>query len=112
MFFHLHRLKEKPHSLKPLSILTEFDADGNECFSHPYAFEIDNFKIPERQLSKRGRPEQPAALASTPLVMVDTSDALEKMVAEISKFTEIAVDLEAHSYRSYLGLTCLIQVIF
>ena len=103
-------MKEKPHSLKPLSILPEFDADGLECFSHPYAFEIDNFRIPDRQLSKRGPPEQPSALASTPLVMVDSLEGLQEMVAEVSQFTEIAVDLEAHSYRSYLGLTCLIQV--
>jgi hypothetical protein len=35
--------------MKPLSILVEYDAEGNECYSHPYAFEIDNFRIPARQ---------------------------------------------------------------
>jgi exosome complex exonuclease RRP6 len=32
------------------------------------------------------------------------------MIADLSKCSEIAVDLEHHAYRSYLGFTCLIQI--
>lgn len=32
------------------------------------------------------------------------------MLNDLSKADEIAIDLEAHSYRSYLGITCLIQI--
>jgi len=95
-----------------LSILLEYDADGSECYSHPYAFEIDNFKIPGHQFLKRGSPCTVLATADTPLVMVDTLQKLKTMIEEIREFSEIGVDLEAHSYRTYLGLTCLIQVIY
>jgi exosome complex exonuclease RRP6 len=42
--------------------------------------------------------------------MVSSPEALQRMLADLGRFTEIGVDLEAHSYRTYLGLTCLIQV--
>ncbi len=109
------RLTEKPHSLKPLSILVEYDNEGNECYSHPYAYEIDNFRMPEWQMEKRDKTEpklSALSLTDTPCIMVNTLEGLNSMVAELSKFKEIGVDLEAHSYRTYLGLTCLIQVIF
>ncbi len=109
----LFRLTEKPHSLKPLSILVEYDNDGHECYSHPYSFEIDNFRMNELQLSKRDpkRPQMAARpLSETPCVMVNSLEKLNTMIKELSGFTEIGVDLEAHSYRTYLGITCLIQV--
>ncbi len=117
-FWHLKispffRLTEKPHSLKPLSILVEYDNDGHECYSHPYSFEIDNFRMNELQLSKRDpkRPQMAARpLSETPCVMVNSLEKLNTMIKELSVFTEIGVDLEAHSYRTYLGITCLIQV--
>ena len=32
------------------------------------------------------------------------------MLAKLKNATEIAVDLEHHSYRSYLGFLCLLQI--
>jgi exosome complex exonuclease RRP6 len=32
------------------------------------------------------------------------------MAKKLQKSSEIAVDLEHHSYRSYLGITCLMQI--
>ena len=32
------------------------------------------------------------------------------MLAKLKKATEIAVDLEHHSYRSYNGVLCLMQI--
>ena len=34
------RLSEKPHSLKPLSLLVEYDSQGREVYSHPYIYEM------------------------------------------------------------------------
>ena len=42
--------------------------------------------------------------------MVDTVDALQKMAEALSQGTEIAIDLEHHSHRSYQGFTCLMQI--
>lgn len=41
---------------------------------------------------------------------VDTLESLKSLVEHLDKSDEIAVDLEHHSYRSYLGFTCLIQI--
>ena len=49
-------------------------------------------------------------MESTPLVTVDNDSALAEMAQHLAQQREIAVDLEAHSYRSFQGFTCLIQV--
>lgn len=41
---------------------------------------------------------------------VDSLAELKKMVDELKQVDEIAVDLEHHGYRSFLGFTCLIQI--
>jgi len=41
---------------------------------------------------------------------VDSWSALNEMMEHLRKFKEIAFDLEHHSYRSFQGITCLIQV--
>lgn len=42
--------------------------------------------------------------------MVETEEQLKQLVAVLNKEKEFAVDLEAHGYRSFLGLTCLMQI--
>ena len=46
----------------------------------------------------------------TKLTFIDTKELFEDFLNEISKYDEIAVDLEHHSKESYLGITCLIQI--
>ena len=46
----------------------------------------------------------------TKLSFIDTKESFDEFVNEISKYDEIAVDLEHHSKESYLGITCLIQI--
>lgn len=41
---------------------------------------------------------------------VDTPEALEDLIQVLSAEKEIAVDLEHHSFRSFQGLTCLMQL--
>ena len=41
---------------------------------------------------------------------VDNIELLKKMIEELSKEVIIGVDVEHHNYRSYLGITCLIQI--
>lgn len=45
-----------------------------------------------------------------PARLVNTQDALGEMVHELGTQEKIAVDLDEHSKRSFLGFTCLIQV--
>ena len=43
-------IKDKPNSLKPLSILVEKNEFGSDCYSHPYEFEIEKFQPKEEFL--------------------------------------------------------------
>ena len=103
------RLTEKPHALKPLSVLVEYDEAGEEQFSQPYLFEQER-DLPTNSQLTITVPVKPADTADTKLVWVDTEPGLASMIADLSKETVIGLDLEAHNYRSYLGITCLIQV--
>nr|CAD7201924.1 unnamed protein product [Timema douglasi] len=102
------RIKDKPNALKPLSILLEMTEDG-ECYSHPYEYELDRFKSPEDQL-KKVKPTMYKSLEETPLFMVGRPEELADMMVDLARYTEIAVDLEHHSYRTFQGITCLMQI--
>lgn len=45
-----------------------------------------------------------------PYVLVDTVEDLRETVSALSRCSEVAFDLEMHSYRTYHGITCLIQL--
>ena len=45
-----------------------------------------------------------------PLKYIDEEDDLMIAIEEMSTYTEIAIDLEHHSLRSFMGITCLMQV--
>ncbi|XP_045115632.1 exosome component 10-like isoform X1 [Portunus trituberculatus] len=102
-------LKEKPNSLKPLSILLCLDAYGREYYNHPYEYELQ-YWVPAASQLTPVEPQSPKALDETPLTMVNTEEELAAMVAKLKACSEFAVDLEHHAFRSYLGLTCLIQI--
>ena len=46
----------------------------------------------------------------TKLLFIDIKELFDEFINELSKYDEIAVDLEHHSKESYLGITCLIQI--
>ena len=100
------RLTDKPHNKKPLSILIEYADDGTEFYSHPYLFELDHFTVPDWQLNPAKIPK----VTENELVFVDTKKGLQEMIEALQNQKEIGVDVEHHSYRSYLGITCLIQI--
>ncbi|XP_052119785.1 exosome component 10 [Frankliniella occidentalis] len=102
------RIKEKPNALKPLAILVETSEDG-ECFSHPYEFELDRFTPPDDQL-KVLKPTPVKPMADTPLVMVERQEQIAPLLDDLLKCKTFAVDLEHHSYRSFQGFTCLMQI--
>lgn len=104
------RLRDKPNSLKPLAILPEYDDDGNiVSYLHPYEMELTKFEPDQRQL-KVVTARQPAKLADTELIHVDTEWKLNELLDDLRTVSEFAVDLEHHSYRTFLGITCLMQI--
>ena len=96
------RLTEKPHSVKPLSVLVEYDEQGKEMFSHPYIYEMERDQPVSAQLSFTV-PVKATDIPSTPFMYVDTVEKLQEMIKELQTESMIGVDMEHHSYRSYLG---------
>lgn len=90
----------------------EDDEDAQEevaLFPHPYQYELDHLEYPAWVL-KAGETQMYGALAETPVTWVGTSGALAELAAKLAGERAIAIDLEAHSLRSYEGFTCLMQV--
>ncbi|XP_030758345.1 exosome component 10 [Sitophilus oryzae] len=102
------RIKEKPNSLKPLAIFLE-ESDNGRQFSHPYLYELERFNLPENLLTK-GSIVRPKLISDTPLIEINNPEQLPSLVEDLHKYDTIAVDLEHHSYRTFMGITCLMQI--
>lgn len=104
------RIKYKSHSIKPLAILAEYDKDGNiESYLHPYEFELNAFQPSQLQLEK-GIVTQPQSIEKASLIYIDNDQGLKELLQDLNAVNEIAVDLEHHSYRTFQGITCLMQI--
>ncbi|KAK6040046.1 3'-5' exonuclease [Cooperia oncophora] len=55
-------------------------------------------------------PIAPLEFEGAPVTMVKTKEELERLRDTLNNCQEFAVDLEHHDYRTYLGLTCLMQI--
>ncbi len=44
------------------------------------------------------------------MTWVDSPEEFQRMLTKLRNADEIAVDLEHHSYRSYAGFLCLMQI--
>lgn len=78
-------------------------------FCHPYEFELERFEPAQKQLTKI-IPSVPRTLDDTPLHLIETPEQIDPMLQDLRKYNEISIDLEHHSYRSYMGITCLMQI--
>ncbi|KAL7727735.1 hypothetical protein ACLKA6_008072 [Drosophila palustris] len=104
------RLTEKPNSLKPLALLPEYDDNGEVVsFLHPYEFELMKFEPTKEQLQKQ-KPLMPLPPAQTELMLVDSVEKLRQALDELRQASQIAIDVEHHSYRTFMGITCLVQM--
>ncbi|KAG1672907.1 Exosome component 10 [Nymphon striatum] len=101
-------IKEKPNSLKPLAIIIEATDNGEE-YSHPYEIEIEKFNPGENLLCFQ-EPTFPKPIEETEFKFIDNVEDLRAAISELNQVNQMAVDLEAHSYRSFMGFTCLIQI--
>ncbi|GAA5982175.1 hypothetical protein JCM10908_004768 [Rhodotorula pacifica] len=94
-------------------------------YKHPYAAELATLSPPARFLAKPSSSSSPRvhptpsaeSFKQTPFEWVGDKEALERMIQEIRKVGEeeqggkdLAIDLEHHDYRSWSGMTCLIQL--
>uniref|UniRef100_A0A3B3D160 Exosome complex component 10 n=1 Tax=Oryzias melastigma TaxID=30732 RepID=A0A3B3D160_ORYME len=80
-----------------------------DMFAHPYQYELDHLTVPDSLLSKP-EPQMYKPIAETKLSFINSLEDLVELNEKLCKLSEFAVDLEHHSYRSFLGLTCLVQI--
>lgn len=93
-----------------MAILPEYDDDGHiESYLHPYEFELSKF-VPNQSRLSKGEAIKPKKLEETELMYVDNESQLTAMMKELAEAKEIAVDVEHHSYRTFQGITCLLQL--
>ncbi|XP_053994279.1 exosome component 10 [Hylaeus volcanicus] len=102
------RIKDKPNSLKPLAIYLE-ETENGEVFNHPYEYELNMFTPSDDRLQK-SEPAKYKSLEETPLIIIENSSDIKLLLKDLKRYKEIAVDLEHHSYRSFQGITCLMQI--
>jgi len=104
-------LKSKPHAVVPLNdCLRPFMDDKLQMqYSHPYKTEIENLSYP-KTLYENKPPVDYLPFESTKAIYVDSEASLAKMLKTLKQAKEIAIDLEHHSDRSYVGFVCLMQI--
>ena len=99
---------------KPRSVIPEDAVLPKQHVPHPYEKEILSFQYTEEQLQSplQSLPSLPMPKGPTPLpfTWIDTPEALESLATRLKSVQEIAMDLEAHSYRSFAGFLCLMQI--
>jgi len=107
-------IKEKLHALrksldKDVENMEDSITDDNPDIKHPYEFELSHLEPVSWQLECI-KPQQYRSLDETKLTMVDNGESLTTMMNKLNQAQEIALDLEHHSYRSFQGFVCLMQL--
>lgn len=93
-------LQSRPHALVP----------GQKMQGgHPYQTEIEQYRYPA-SVYTYAEPITYHPFESTTATFVDTEEGVYEMLEELKQAKEIAVDLEHHDSRSYIGIVSLMQV--
>ncbi|KAG1751039.1 ribonuclease H-like domain-containing protein [Suillus lakei] len=90
------------------------DEEENQKLSaHPYYYELTHPAFPIHLFCPTPTTILPTSLTGTDVskhVYISTPSALSSMATKLKTAKEIAVDLEHHSYRTYRGFLCLMQI--
>ncbi|VDP36779.1 unnamed protein product [Schistosoma margrebowiei] len=104
------KIKSKPNCIQPLPELLSNNNGELTDYPHPYKAELEAFANSLPSLNEMMSEDFPVKPLDSSYQYVDTPDTLEQIMKSLSICKYIAVDLEHHSYRSFLGITCLIQM--
>ena len=104
-------LTQKPHGSISLSssLRKEQNDEGIEQYCHPYEEEIRAYTFPDNVTTKR-IPIKHDPLGQKSATFVDTEEQMLEMVEQLKHSTEVAVDLEHHDWRTYVGIVSLMQI--
>lgn len=78
--------------------------------SHPLKQCLDKLEYPSFVVTVPEKAQEYRSFEDTPFQFVESLDELKAVAKRISESKEIAVDLEAHNYRSFQGFCCLMQL--
>lgn len=84
-------------------------ANASVRYRHPYETEILEMEYPDIAF-RDADPIPYLPIDTTSAIWVDTYEGVVEMLGELKQAKEIAVDLEHHDYRSYIGLVSLMQI--
>ncbi|XP_015264949.1 PREDICTED: exosome component 10 isoform X2 [Gekko japonicus] len=107
--------KERPEDLDVPAALADFlhqqrtQQTEQDMLAHPYQYELEHFS-PAADLLEKPQVQVLQPVSETPCHFVSTLDQLVELNEKLLCCKEFALDLEHHSYRSFLGLTCLMQI--
>jgi exosome complex exonuclease RRP6 len=103
------KLRDKVHAISDDGAATHENDEGP---THPYFPEIRALKYADWQVQASSAPYEKIPVEGASYLWVDTDDKLQQMMQSLlsAEARVIAVDLEHHSYRSFLGLVCLMQI--
>ncbi|KAG0006872.1 exosome nuclease subunit, partial [Modicella reniformis] len=109
----IRKITYKPNAKVDLNYGMEtVDGDSSQelvAQPHPYEYEISHLEYPQHMFEQI--PEQLyTPFDTTSLIWVDTEEVLKDMCRTLEIQREIAIDLEHHSYRSFQGFSCLMQI--
>ena len=78
-------------------------------YKHPYESEILQLQYPDT-IYQKADPILYLPVESTSAIFVDSEEGVLEMLNELKTATEIAVDLEHHDTRTYVGMVSLMQI--
>ncbi|KAL4717807.1 hypothetical protein ACJJTC_000956 [Scirpophaga incertulas] len=105
------KIADKPNNIKPLALSILYNDEGEAVgYEHPYKIELELYRPSLTYFKMSEEPKFPASLDETSFTMVVNEEQVNDLIAHLSTVDELAVDLEHHSYRTYQGITCLIQI--
>uniref|UniRef100_A0A7S4AKJ7 HRDC domain-containing protein n=1 Tax=Pseudo-nitzschia australis TaxID=44445 RepID=A0A7S4AKJ7_9STRA len=112
-----HGVETKLGEMKPVRVSPNVIAPSHH-YKHPYLEELQSIDYPKWQLEIPSKKPLKIPKADGPLsrnsTWIDTPKGLTDLKTLLESdelgLREIAIDLEAHSYRSFSGMICLIQI--
>jgi exosome complex exonuclease RRP6 len=91
------------------TVLKVDSADTLSRYRHPYETEILQLRYPDIAYQKAD-PIPYLPVETTSATFIDTEEGVKEMLEELKNAKEIAIDLEHHDTRSYVGLVSLMQI--
>jgi exosome complex exonuclease RRP6 len=98
------------HNAENLKGIVEPNPGPLDPTSHPLKQCLDNLEYPSFVVTVPEKAQEYRSFEDTPFQFVESLDELKAVAKRISESKEIAVDLEAHNYRSFQGFCCLMQL--